>query len=116
MHLVSDDLTAFGPRVHRNLSERSRDPVAVTFLTIGILLARLTPERPPKTYFVTISVLLTILVGLSRVYLGVHYPSDVLAGWIIRSAWAIFCWAIAIRMQRRGAAAPPGAIQAGPER
>ena len=45
---------------------------------------------------------MTILVGLSRVYLGVHYPSDVLAGWCVGTAWALLCWAMTFYLQSRG--------------
>ena len=48
-------------------------------------------------------VTLTFLVGVSRVYMGVHYPTDVLAGWAAGLAWALLCWLVARYLQRRGA-------------
>jgi undecaprenyl-diphosphatase len=75
---------------------------AVTFLTLGALLTRTSPDRRVKLYFICIAVFLTMIVGSSRVYLGVHYPSDVLAGWCIGSAWAVLCWALAQWLQRSG--------------
>ena len=52
--------------------------------------------------FLMMAVFLTVMVGLSRMYLGVHYPSDVIAGWCIGSAWALLCWTVALWLQRRG--------------
>ena len=75
---------------------------AITYLTLGALLARTHPSRSIRIYFIAVAVLLTVLVGLSRVYLGVHYPSDVLAGWCIGTAWAMGCWAVMTWLQRRG--------------
>jgi undecaprenyl-diphosphatase len=88
--------TASFPSGHAMLS-------AVTFLTLGALLAKANPDPRVKAYFVSLAVFLTVMVGLSRVYLGVHYPTDVLAGWCVGSAWAILCWSAVQRIeQRRG--------------
>jgi undecaprenyl-diphosphatase len=70
------------------------------------LLARVEPRRRLKAYLLTVAVLLTVLIGTSRVYLGVHWPTDVLAGWCVGSAWAILCWLVARRLQREGQVEP----------
>ena len=75
---------------------------AVTYLTLGALLARSHEKKSLKAYFLTAATLLTIAVGVSRVYMGVHWPSDVLAGWTAGSVWALCCWLVARAMQRRG--------------
>jgi|SRR5579862_4514257 len=74
---------------------------AVTYLTLGALLARSQKRKSLKAYFLLLAVVLTFLVGVSRVYLGVHWPTDVLAGWIAGASWAIFCWLAARRLQAR---------------
>jgi undecaprenyl-diphosphatase len=61
---------------------------AVTYLTLGGLMASLHSSRRLKFYFIGLAIILTVAIGLSRVYLGVHYPTDVLAGWCIGAAWA----------------------------
>jgi undecaprenyl-diphosphatase len=78
---------------------------AITYLTLGALLARTHPSRRVRIYFMSLA--LTFLVGLSRIYLGVHFPTDILAGWCIGSAWALGCWAIMTRLQRGGRIEPP---------
>lgn len=76
---------------------------ATVFLTLGTLLSQFVHERLLKAYFLMIAVILTLLVGSSRVYLGVHYPSDVLAGWSAGLAWALICGLLAKFLQRQGA-------------
>ena len=92
--------TASFPSGHATIS-------AITYLTLAALLARTTPSRRLRIYFVAIGIALTLLVGVSRVYLGVHYPTDILAGWCIGSAWALGCWAMMTRLQRAGQVEPP---------
>lgn len=45
-------------------------------------------------YLMGVAMVLTIMIGITRIYLGVHYPADILAGWCVGSAWVIFCWTI----------------------
>ena len=72
---------------------------AIVYLTLGAMLMRVAERRRTKLYCLGIAVLLTILVGVSRVYLGVHYPTDVLGGWIIGFVWASICWLAAQRFE-----------------
>lgn len=75
---------------------------AVTFLTLGVLLVRTESRRRIKAYALAVAVGLTLLVGFSRIYLGVHWPTDVLAGWCAGGAWALLCWILVLLLQRRG--------------
>src|SRR5258706_540917 len=79
---------------------------AVIYFTLAALLARLVEPRALKLYFLGLAALLSFLVGASRVYLGVHYPSDVLAGWTVGLAWALLCWTVARYLQVRGSVEP----------
>lgn len=87
--------TASFPSGHSMLS-------ALVYLSGGAILAAAHRHRKVRLYIISCSVLLTTLVGLSRIYLGVHWPSDVLAGWAMGISWAAFCWLVAIRLQYRG--------------
>jgi undecaprenyl-diphosphatase len=75
---------------------------AVVYLTLAALLLRVVEERRARVFVVAVAVLLTFLAGVSRVYLGVHFPTDVLAGWSAGLAWSAGSWLFARRLQRRG--------------
>ena len=91
--------TASFPSAHAMMS-------AITYLTLGALLARIHATLRVKLFFLILAVVLTLMIGLSRLYLGVHWPSDVLAGWCVGAAWACLCWYVALLMQRRGQVEP----------
>lgn len=97
-HIVQTTTPSF-PSGHAMLT-------AVTYLTLGALLARTEPDPRLKVYLVSLAVFLTVLVGCSRIYLGVHYPTDVLAGWTVGAAWAVLCSVVALWLQRRGEVEP----------
>jgi undecaprenyl-diphosphatase len=90
-----EEHTASFPSGHAMLS-------AVVYLTLGGLLSRVEGPRRIKIYVLSVAVILTLLIGVSRVYLGVHWPTDVLAGWCAGATWAVLCWRVALALQRRG--------------
>lgn len=68
---------------------------AATYLTLGAMMARVQPRLRLKAYFMALAFAVMLLVGFSRIYLGVHWPSDVLGGWAAGSIWALLCWLVA---------------------
>jgi undecaprenyl-diphosphatase len=74
---------------------------AVTYLTLGALLARVAPQRRTKLFVIAWALVLAGLAGTSRVYLGVHWPTDVVAGWALGASWAVLCWLVADALDRR---------------
>ncbi|WP_308515412.1 phosphatase PAP2 family protein [Sphingomonas flavescens] len=92
-HLVSVNSASF-PSGHAMNS-------AVTYLTLGTLLAEAEDSRRVRYYLIGTAIFLSILVGVSRIYLGVHWPTDVAAGWCIGSVWALVCSVSAHFLSRR---------------
>jgi undecaprenyl-diphosphatase len=81
---------------------------AVVYLTLGTLTAQFISNWRGRAYVIVVSIVLTIMIGLSRVYLGVHYPTDVAAGWCAGLLWATLSVTIARWLQNRGKVEPPG--------
>ncbi|MDB5452990.1 MAG: phosphoesterase PA-phosphatase related [Caulobacteraceae bacterium] len=75
---------------------------AVVYLTLAVLIARFSDSKRVKAYSLGAGIVMTLLVGASRVYLGVHWPSDVLAGWSLGAAWALAWWLLAWALVRFG--------------
>ena len=73
---------------------------ATVYLTLGALIAHFAGRRRIRVYALTAAVALSVMVGCSRVYLGVHWPTDVLAGWCVGAAWALVWWGVALGWER----------------
>jgi undecaprenyl-diphosphatase len=73
---------------------------AAIYPLLAFLLSDLVEERRAKVFLFAVAAFIALVVGFSRVYLGVHYPTDVLAGWGFGLAWAIVCAAVAVRLIR----------------
>lgn len=93
-----ETLNASFPSGHALLS-------TVFYLTLGVMLIRAFPRRRLKALVLGAAVLIVLLVGLTRVYLGAHWLTDVLAGWSVGAAWAMALWLAAWAAQRRSQAA-----------
>jgi undecaprenyl-diphosphatase len=75
---------------------------AAVYLTLGALLVRTQKSRAVKIAIMSAAILIALLIGISRIYLGVHWPTDVIGGWLAGAAWALICWEIARKLQKRG--------------
>ncbi len=93
--------------IHSSFPSGHSMGAAATYLTLGALLARAQTRRRLRVYCLLLAILFTTVVGFSRIYLGVHWPSDVLAGWIAGATWALICWLIASWLEHRSPTLPP---------
>ena len=92
-HRARPDLVPHGAYVYTSSFPSGHSMLsAVTYLTLGAVLARSQKRRRMKAFFLCIAAFLSLLVGVTRVYLGVHWPTDVVAGWAAGAVWAILCW------------------------
>jgi undecaprenyl-diphosphatase len=98
LHLVEVTTASF-PSGHAMMS-------AVTYLTLGAVLSSMATQRRVKVFVFAVAVLLSVLVGFTRVYLGVHHVTDVFAGWAAGLTWALACWLLAYWLQSQGVLRP----------
>ncbi len=98
VYRASEVLNASFPSGHALLS-------TVAYLSLGAMLSRAMPHRALRFYVMAIAITLALLVGITRVYLGVHWTTDVLAGWCLGASWATACW-LAERLIRRAMKKP----------
>lgn len=84
-------LNASFPSGHAMLS-------ATVYLTLGALIGHFAERRLIRLYVLGVAILLTLMIGTSRIYLGLHWTTDVLGGWCVGAAWAlgwralVLCW------------------------
>jgi|ERR1035438_65863 undecaprenyl-diphosphatase len=67
----------------------------IIYLSLASLIARLQVRWRDKIYIISVAIFLSFMIGISRIYLGVHYPTDVLGGWSLGLVWAALCWFVA---------------------
>ncbi|MEM5541722.1 phosphatase PAP2 family protein [Sulfitobacter sp. AS92] len=97
------DLVPHGSLVHTASFPSGHSMMAaVAYLTLGAMVARAQKRWALKAYTLAVAVMLTLLVGMSRVYMGVHWPTDVAAGWLGGGAWAVLCLLVARSLAKRG--------------
>lgn len=89
-----ETLNASFPSGHALLS-------TVFYLTLGVMLTRAFPQKRFKAFVLGSAILIALLIGLTRVYLGAHWASDVIAGWCAGAAWAMALWLVAYAVERR---------------
>ena len=81
---------------------------AIVYLTLAVMISRSFDERRARIFTIGTAALLVLAIGFSRLYLGVHYPTDVLGGWTVGASWALAMGLIATRLQERHKIEEPG--------
>nr|WP_247718202.1 phosphatase PAP2 family protein [Qipengyuania proteolytica] len=81
---------------------------AIVYLTLAVMISRSFEERKPRIFVIGVAALLVVTIGFTRLYLGVHYPTDVLGGWTVGAAWALAMGLIATRLQAQRKIEQPG--------
>lgn len=94
LYRATETINASFPSGHALLS-------AVFYLSLGVMLTRAFPERRFKIYVLCSAILITLLIGLTRIYLGAHWATDVFAGWSVGAAWAMALWLVSYAIERR---------------
>lgn len=81
---AAETFTTSFPSAHAMMS-------AAVYLTIGLVFSRLHQAKAVKTFIMLFAAGLTLMIGLTRVYMGVHWPSDVIAGWLCGGIFLLSC-------------------------
>ena len=81
---------------------------AIIYLTLAVMISRSFEERRTRLFVIGVAALLVLTIGFTRLYLGVHYPTDVLGGWTVGAAWALAMGLVATRLQDRRKMEQPG--------
>ncbi len=81
---------------------------AIVYLTLGAFLAKSSDSRRLRLYYFSVALFLTLVIGLSRIALAAHYPSDVLAGWSLGVTWSCTSYLLVQMLQKRGVIEKPG--------
>ena len=89
-----ETLNASFPSGHALLS-------TVFYLTVAVMMTRAFPKRRLMAYVLGVGMVFALLIGLTRVYLGAHWASDVMAGWCVGAAWAMALWLVSYAVERR---------------
>ena len=89
-----ETLNASFPSGHALLS-------TVFYLTVAVMMTRAFSKRRLKAYVLGVGMVFALMVGLTRVYLGAHWASDVMAGWCVGAAWAMALWLVSYAVERR---------------